>query len=162
MNSFTMSGYSLHHPVFSLQVYPTKCSYCVGGPLQSCQFGSSERTTLSHICLKIHVPLSFSACLCLSISFSLSVFSIFSLLCLRQFFINLPRGVCSEIASLATFRTIKMNQKLAEDGDEVSTVFFVVRGECVSKSGKQLHEQPGKGNEEEKAQRYGPGDIVGW
>ena len=30
MNSFTMSGYSLHHPVFSLQVYPTKCSYCEG------------------------------------------------------------------------------------------------------------------------------------
>ncbi|CAN0562899.1 unnamed protein product, partial [Ectocarpus sp. 12 AP-2014] len=79
-----------------------------------------------------------------------------------KFFINLPRGVCSEIASLATFRTIKMNQKLAEDGDEVSTVFFVVRGECVSKSSKRLHQQPGKGNEEEEAQRYGPGDIVGW
>ncbi|CAN0118377.1 unnamed protein product [Ectocarpus sp. 6 AP-2014] len=79
-----------------------------------------------------------------------------------KFFINLPRGVCSEIASLATFRTIKMNQKLAEDGDEVSTVFFVVRGECVSKSSKQLHQKPGKGNEEEEAQRYGPGDIVGW
>ncbi|CAM9769700.1 unnamed protein product [Ectocarpus sp. 12 AP-2014] len=55
-----------------------------------------------------------------------------------------------------------MNQKLAEDGDEVSTVFFVVRGECVSKSSKRLHQQPGKGSEEEEAQRYGPGDIVGW
>lgn len=56
-----------------------------------------------------------------------------------------------------------MNQKLAEDGDEVSTVFFVVRGECVSKSRKQLHQQQGKGDEEEEeAQRYGPGDIVGW
>ncbi|CAB1120453.1 unnamed protein product [Ectocarpus sp. CCAP 1310/34] len=79
-----------------------------------------------------------------------------------KFFINLPKGVCSEIASLATFRTIKMNQKLAEDGDEVSTVFFVVRGECVSKSSKQFHRQPGTGKEEEEAQRYGPGDIVGW
>ncbi|CAM9661387.1 unnamed protein product, partial [Ectocarpus fasciculatus] len=81
-----------------------------------------------------------------------------------KFFINLPRGVSSEIASLATFRTIKMNQRLAEDGDEVSTVFFVVRGECVSKSRKQLHQQQRKGDddEEEEAQRYGPGDIVGW
>lgn len=78
---------------------------------------------------------------------------------MRQFFINLPREAYSEIASMATFRTIKMNEKLAAAGDDVSAAFFVFRGECVSKPSKK-HHQDAKRREE--TQRYGPGHIVGW
>ena len=70
----------------------------------------------------------------------------------------------SEIATLATFCTIKMNAKLAEAGDNVSTVFFVFRGECVSKTSKhhQQQQQQAKRGQQARQQRYGPGHIIGW
>eukprot|EP00752_Nemacystus_decipiens_P004479 g4091.t1 len=49
----------------------------------------------------------------------------------EKFFINLPKEVSSEIATLATFCTIKMHATLAEAGDNVSAVFFVFRGGAV-------------------------------
>lgn len=76
-----------------------------------------------------------------------------------QFFVNLRREAFSEIASLATFRTIKMNEKLAAVGDDVSNVFFVFRGECISKSSKKHQHAKRRGVQ---TQRYGPGHIVGW
>ncbi|CAN0309387.1 unnamed protein product, partial [Pylaiella littoralis] len=82
-----------------------------------------------------------------------------AMLIFEKFFINLPREAYSEIASMATFRTIKMNEKLAAAGDDVSAAFFVFRGECVSKPSKK-HHQDAKRREE--TQRYGPGHIVGW
>jgi len=86
-----------------------------------------------------------------------------------QFFVNLSKEAFSEIAALATIRTIKMHAKLAEAGDEVSNVFFVFRGECISRTGKrEEHEQqqqqqhhPKRGGAETQ-QRYGPGHIIGW
>ncbi len=88
-----------------------------------------------------------------------------------QFFVNLSREAYSEIAALATIRTIKMHAKLAEVGDEVSTVFFVFRGECISRTGKrEEHEQQQQQQQQqhpkrtgaEAQQRYGPGHIIGW
>lgn len=67
----------------------------------------------------------------------------------------------SEIATLVTFRTIKMHEKLADAGDDVSAVFFVFRGECVSQNSKQPKQRAKRG-QEARQQRYGPGHIVGW
>ncbi|CAM9105994.1 unnamed protein product [Scytosiphon promiscuus] len=87
-----------------------------------------------------------------------------------KFFINLPREAFSEIAQLATFRTIKMHEHLAVAGEDVVAVFFVFRGECAtSVSGKRQQrkkvQQKRKANTrrpEAEQQRYGPGHIIGW
>ncbi|CAM9155987.1 unnamed protein product, partial [Hapterophycus canaliculatus] len=86
-------------------------------------------------------------------------------------FINLPREAISEIALLATFRTIKMHEQLAVAGEEVTAVFFVFRGECAaarSDKRQQKHQierkqrKANKGRSEVQQQRYGPGHIIGW
>lgn len=71
-----------------------------------------------------------------------------------QFFHNMSRETLSELSSLATFRKVIMHEKLASQGDDVTAVFFVFRGECITREPTQ------DGKVEE--QRYGPGHIVGW
>lgn len=74
----------------------------------------------------------------------------------RQHFHNMPRKTVEELSALASIRKLALRDKLASAGDDVTTVFFVFRGECTTKATRNL-----KGRGEDK-QRYGPGHVVGW
>lgn len=54
-------------------------------------------------------------------------------------------------------QTLTMHQTLATAGDNISSVYFVFRGECIAtRIKRKLKVRPGSGK------RYGPGDVVGW
>ena len=72
----------------------------------------------------------------------------------EQFFPNMPRDTSLELSLIAKIVKMNMNAKLASEGDSVTTIFFVFRGECLAKSSTE------RGDKEER--RYGPGEIVGW
>lgn len=48
-----------------------------------------------------------------------------------------------------------MHEVLVSAGEEVKAVFFVSRGECITKAKRQ------KGRSQSE-QRFGPGHVVGW
>ncbi|CAM9939088.1 unnamed protein product [Laminaria digitata] len=73
----------------------------------------------------------------------------------ENFFHNMPSDTSSELSLIAKIRKINMHQKIAAEGDGVTSVFFVFRGECLAKSSST---QRG----ETKERRFGPGEIVGW
>lgn len=67
----------------------------------------------------------------------------------------MPSDASSELSLIAKIRKINMHQKIVAEGDGVTSVFFVFRGECLAKSSST---QRG----ETKERRFGPGEIVGW
>ena len=81
-------------------------------------------------------------------------YRLLSVVSVKQFFHNLPSDTSLELSLIANIRKINMHEKLASEGDGVTSVFFVFRGECLAKSTAQRGEK--------KERRFGPGEIVGW
>lgn len=77
-----------------------------------------------------------------------------SVVSVEQFFHNMPSDTCLELSLIAKIRKINMHQTIASEGDCVTSVFFVFRGECLAKSRAQRGEK--------KERRFGPGEIIGW
>lgn len=85
---------------------------------------------------------------------------------LLQSFHNMLWETRSELSALATLRKFNMNSRLAVKGNAVTDVFFVIRGECVARSGSSNSSSTNISNikhvERVEEIRCGPGHIVGW